>query len=131
MFCPKCKVEYRQGFIHCSDCDVDLVYSLPNDQNIPQEENKIKSQQENDSGINSDDLTFIPLLSTYNLGDIAVLRSMLDGQGIEYYLQGENAAYIRGYMDPTILMVREDQVQTVKELLGKFDIQFTMFSTKQ
>jgi hypothetical protein len=28
MFCPQCQAEYRQGFIRCSDCDVDLVYSL-------------------------------------------------------------------------------------------------------
>jgi hypothetical protein len=25
MFCPECKAEYRQGFTHCADCDVDLV----------------------------------------------------------------------------------------------------------
>lgn len=29
MFCPNCKVEYRPGFSHCVDCDVDLVYELP------------------------------------------------------------------------------------------------------
>jgi hypothetical protein len=29
MFCPQCKAEYRQGFTHCADCDVDLVHSLP------------------------------------------------------------------------------------------------------
>jgi hypothetical protein len=29
MFCPQCKAEYRPGFTHCSDCDVDLVYELP------------------------------------------------------------------------------------------------------
>jgi hypothetical protein len=28
MYCPQCKVEYRQGFRRCSDCDVDLVYAL-------------------------------------------------------------------------------------------------------
>lgn len=25
MFCPRCGAEYRPGFTHCSDCDVDLV----------------------------------------------------------------------------------------------------------
>ena len=25
MFCPQCRVEYRPGFTHCTDCDVDLV----------------------------------------------------------------------------------------------------------
>ena len=29
MFCPKCKVEYRPGFARCSDCEVDLVDVLP------------------------------------------------------------------------------------------------------
>jgi hypothetical protein len=28
MFCPQCKAEYRRGFTHCVDCDVDLVYEL-------------------------------------------------------------------------------------------------------
>lgn len=26
MICPVCKAEYRQGFTHCTDCDVDLVW---------------------------------------------------------------------------------------------------------
>ena len=25
MFCPQCRAEYRPGFTHCTDCDVDLV----------------------------------------------------------------------------------------------------------
>jgi hypothetical protein len=29
MFCPNCKVEYRTGFIRCSDCEVDLLEGLP------------------------------------------------------------------------------------------------------
>jgi hypothetical protein len=29
MFCPLCRAEYRPGFMHCTDCDVDLVYELP------------------------------------------------------------------------------------------------------
>jgi hypothetical protein len=28
MFCPQCKAEYRSGFTHCADCDVDLVENL-------------------------------------------------------------------------------------------------------
>ena len=35
MFCPECKAEYRQGFTRCSDCDVDLVYSLPQESPAP------------------------------------------------------------------------------------------------
>ena len=29
MFCPVCKYEYRRGFTHCNDCDVNLVDALP------------------------------------------------------------------------------------------------------
>ena len=29
MFCPQCRTEYRPGFTHCTDCDVDLVAELP------------------------------------------------------------------------------------------------------
>jgi hypothetical protein len=29
MFCPECRAEYRSGFTHCTDCDVDLVAELP------------------------------------------------------------------------------------------------------
>ncbi|MGH9683661.1 MAG: hypothetical protein ACRD4S_08635 [Candidatus Acidiferrales bacterium] len=31
MFCPNCKVEYRPGFSECSDCQVALVDTLPDD----------------------------------------------------------------------------------------------------
>lgn len=31
MFCPACKAEYRFGFTQCSDCQVPLVETLPDD----------------------------------------------------------------------------------------------------
>ena len=38
MFCPQCKAEYRPGFTHCSDCDVDLVEKLPEEEPLSGEE---------------------------------------------------------------------------------------------
>lgn len=29
MICPNCRCEYREGFQHCSDCNVELVNELP------------------------------------------------------------------------------------------------------
>src|SRR5260370_38410207 len=29
MFCPECRAEYRPGFTRCSDCAVDLVHEIP------------------------------------------------------------------------------------------------------
>ena len=37
MVCPKCKVEYRPGFARCSDCEVDLVDVLPEEDLSPDE----------------------------------------------------------------------------------------------
>ena len=37
MFCPSCKDEFREGFVHCKKCDVDLVESLNNNE---KEQNK-------------------------------------------------------------------------------------------
>ena len=34
MFCPVCKYEFRRGFTHCNDCDVDLVDALPSDEDV-------------------------------------------------------------------------------------------------
>ncbi len=117
MFCPNCKAEYREGYTHCSDCDVDLVPNLSENSNSNQDE------------LDSDD-AFVSLFSTYNLADIAVIKSILDDNDIEYFIQGENTAYIRGYMDPSILKVRKDQADTVKELLKDFDIKYFMFRSK-
>lgn len=118
MFCPKCGAEYREGFTHCPDCDVDLVEELP------------KSKSKNQKEETEENTTFVHVLSTYNLGDIALIKSILDNEGIEYFLQGENTAYIRGYMDPTILMVKNDQVEIVKELLKDFHVKWGMFSAR-
>lgn len=34
MFCPVCKYEFRRGFTHCNDCDVDLVDALPSEEDV-------------------------------------------------------------------------------------------------
>ena len=118
MFCPNCGAEYREGFTHCPDCNVDLVDKLP-------EEDKDKN---NEAG---EDQTFIPVLSTYNLGDVALIKSILANEDIEYFLKGENTEYVSACMDPVVLMVRDDQVKIVKELLKDFDVKWGMFSANQ
>ena len=32
MFCPSCHAEYREGFTRCTDCDVELVASLTDEE---------------------------------------------------------------------------------------------------
>ncbi|MEW6196671.1 MAG: DUF2007 domain-containing protein [Bacteroidota bacterium] len=114
MFCPNCKAEYVEGIKVCTDCEVELVDQLP-DENIDHEEN----------------VTFIPLLATRNMGDIAIIKSLLDEQGIEYFIQGENMLHVLGSIDSAILNVKEDQADEVKELLKDFEPKFLGYNASE
>lgn len=37
-WCPKCKAEYREGFTECSTCQVPLVDTLPEENEVPERE---------------------------------------------------------------------------------------------
>ncbi len=73
---------------------------------------------------NADDLKYISILSTYNQGDIALLKSLLDDGDIEYYFKGENFSFIDPLIQPAVLMVREDFADEVRELLKDVDLKF-------
>jgi len=113
MFCPQCGEEYRPGFTHCSDCDVDLVEQLPVEQKEPP----------NDQLDNS---KLVPVLSTRNMPDVINIKQKLDMDGIEYLMQGEDMMYIDRF-DPVVLCVKEEDVQHVKELLKDLKLNYTGF----
>jgi len=73
MYCPRCKVEYRQGFTRCSDCDVELVHSLP-----PTDEAVSKA-------ISSGPL--VPLWEGEDLALHTTLLEELESAGIRYFDQ--------------------------------------------
>ncbi len=67
MICPQCNSEYREGYTHCADCDVDLVEPTP-----PEPE--------------------VKLVKIYEEGDAAVLpliESLLRDADIEFMTRGE------------------------------------------
>ena len=73
MFCPECRVEYREGFTECSDCRVPLVRELPP---VPKKEF----------------IEFVTVLS----GDPAVIamgKSILEAADIRYLVQNEGVPY--------------------------------------
>ncbi|MGQ0644570.1 MAG: hypothetical protein ACT4O3_03660 [Elusimicrobiota bacterium] len=72
MFCPKCRGEYRPGFLKCADCGRKLAARLPP---LPPPPRPIRYEK---------------LLSTHNPTDIAFIRSILDAAGITYFLKNEN-----------------------------------------
>jgi len=104
MFCPKCGAEYREGFTHCADCDVALVGDRP-----PETEDHLRYVE------------MVEVFSTYNPGDIAVIKSILDAEDIHYYFQGENTNLMVGGGSYARLLVQADQVERVKDILQELE----------
>ncbi len=100
MFCPKCKSEYREGFYRCADCGGELVYQLP-----PEVSDKVAAEE------------FVEVFSTYQQGDIAFIKSILDGEGIAYFFQGENSIMLIAAGAYARLLVKSDEAPRAKEIL--------------
>jgi hypothetical protein len=71
MFCSQCRAEYRPGFTHCTDCDVDLVESLPG----------VEEAGANDMRRG----TLVPLWEGDDLALHTNLLEELEAAGIRYY----------------------------------------------
>jgi hypothetical protein len=72
MFCPQCKAEYRAGFVHCTDCNVDLESSLVDVHAVEAPEPKSHSEQSALLWRGQDPVAF------------SVVLSALDAEGIPY-----------------------------------------------
>jgi hypothetical protein len=102
MFCPECKIEYRQGFVECSDCQVPLVAELPQEV-APQPGERIE---------------LVTILKSGNDAAIAVAQSLLQDAGIDFLLRnkGQHALYPVGGLGVEIQVRRED-VKEAEHLL--------------
>jgi hypothetical protein len=114
MFCPKCKTEYRPGFRVCADCGVELAAELP----PAPEENPVY-------------LEFKEVLTTHNTADIAFLKSILDSESITYYFHGENFSRIDPMIQPARLMVKTEEVEKARELIGGLGITFSAINIQE
>ena len=59
----------------------------------------------------------VEVFSTYNPGDIAFVKSVLDGEDIHYYFQGENTALLVAAGAYARLLVRAVEAGRVREIL--------------
>jgi hypothetical protein len=100
MFCPKCKAEYREGFTSCSDCNIPLVPELE-----PARDDRPEFVE------------YEEVLSTFNPFDMAMIKSLLDGEGITYFFKGEEFSYVQPLADPARLMVAKEDVEAAREIL--------------
>ena len=63
---------------------------------------------------------FEMILEIHSAGDRVFLRSILDAEEIDYFIQGETVAPYIFHSVPMRLMVRKDHVEKVSELLESF-----------
>ena len=62
------------------------------------------------------------LIRTFNQGDIALIKSLLDSESIEYFLQGENFNLVRPLAQAPIFMVKKDQFIQARDLIKDLDV---------
>jgi|WetSurMetagenome_2_1015567.scaffolds.fasta_scaffold765089_2 hypothetical protein len=111
MFCPQCRTEYVEGVKECADCRVPLVKERPPEEPFTQPD-------------------FEKILTTYNIADIAVIKSVLDSAGIHYVFDGENFNMLEQMVQPARLFVRADDVEAAKELLKDLTIKYVSISPR-
>lgn len=66
---------------------------------------------------------FIKIFTTPNMGEMAVIKSILDNEKMPYFIKGEHFGALYGYADglgAVEVMVREDYAEDAKELLKDF-----------
>jgi hypothetical protein len=107
MYCPECQAEFKEGITVCPDCGIPLVESL----------SEISAE-------GADSFDYIHLLSTYNFADIGIVKTVLDGAEIRYYLEGENFNLLRPFVQPVKLYVSREQAQKARDLLSELNFHF-------
>jgi len=63
----------------------------------------------------------IEVFSTYDPGKIAVIRSVLDGEGIHYFFQGEHINLLIAAGSRPRLLVHEDDADRVRDILRELE----------
>jgi len=113
MYCPNCQSEYVAGVKMCPECGTPLVDDLPDE----------TETEETDT---TQETGFIGVYTISNYtnsqSQIALIKSAFDDAGIEYIIQGENSAQMLPMVIPIRVMVREDQVDQAREILGELDL---------
>jgi hypothetical protein len=110
MICPKCEQEFPWHVMVCPTCDVDTVDQLPRTGPEPAPEAELAS-----------------VLATGDAGLIAVAKSLLEAEGIEFFVRGDGLQDLVGFgritgysyaFGPAEFWVRAEDADRARELLN-------------
>lgn len=101
MFCPKCKAEYVDGVKVCADCGCDLV-------------DKLKGEEEFQE--------YVTIAETTNRFSIPIAKSILDAEGIHYFINGEFLNSYIGVGSLVQIQVPFEEAEDAKALLKDLDL---------
>jgi len=105
-FCPNCGAEYRAGYTRCTDCDVELVSALPQEESPPSE---------------ASSLNLATLASYLTVAEAAMIKELLEANGIPTVLRGQTdpLGVVSGAVQ-TELLVEEQDLGRALELYEAF-----------
>ena len=109
MYCPQCRVEYRDGFTECSDCQVPLFAGTP-----PPET----------AAASDPALGLAVVLETNDRFQLALAKGLLEDAGIPFFALGQIATLVQD-VDPFLhkvvrVQVPRDREPEARELLVQF-----------
>jgi len=105
MYCPRCRVLYREGFTECADCRVPLREGEP-----PPPETPVPG------------LNLVVVLETNDEMQLALAKGLLEEAGIPYFVLGQIATLVQG-VDPFLhkwerIQVPGDREAEAREILA-------------
>ncbi len=105
MYCPQCRVEYRDGFTECADCHVPLMSGAP-----PPEPDPFDPT-----------LDLVVVLETNNRIQLSLAKGLLEDAGIPFFLLGQITTLVTD-VDPMLhkwirVQVPRDCEAEARELL--------------
>lgn len=105
-FCPNCQMEYREGIPRCSDCDIELVDSLPDDAL---------------SEVEPEDVDLVEIASFANVSEADMIKELLESNGIQTIVRGDidPIGATSGAAPITLLVEGQDQTRA-REIYDAF-----------
>jgi hypothetical protein len=102
VYCPQCRVEYRDGFSQCSDCQVALVSGLPPETPAPP-------------------LHWVTVFESNDMLAIGLAQGSLEDSGIPFLIRSEETAarLVLGpvMFPPSRFLVPKDREVEARELM--------------